>query len=232
MLSTKEMDTKTRFVNRLAHFLHKNRIILLTLLIASSVALVGYFIWTEWQRRTNEDSTLLAEEAQGLYQEWQLEADEENKKKLEEDLNSSLDLIINRYPRKYAVQRALFIRADLCFDKEEWETATENYQKLAGDFPKGYLAALSLFNAAVCYEEMNDPDRALELYRRTAELYGESYLIPHALFSLGRLYEQKQDFENAISAYNRLETEYPFSNWTKAGRNRIIDVRIKGKTAQ
>ncbi len=229
MFKTKEMDAKTQFLNRFSNFIHKNRILLLTMLITGVVFLVGYFVWTEWQRKTNESSTLLVEEAQELFKKWQAELDEDKKKDIEEDLKETLDLITNRYSRHYAAQRALFIRASLAFEKEEWKSAAEDFLKAAVTFRKSYLAPLSIFNAAICYDEADNADQSIDLYHNITEEYKESYLIPHVIFSLGHIYEQKEDFGNALLAYNRLENEYPSSNWTKAGRNRIIDLRIEGK---
>ena len=229
MRNTQETDTRSRFVNNLADFIHRNQKILWTVLIAAVVFVAGYFVWTEWQRRTKETSSILVEDAQEQFRTWQNELDEAKKEDLEKSIQEALEFIIKKYPRQYAAQRAYFIRASMASEGKEWEKAAEDYLRLAESFPRGYLTVLSLFNAAVCYEQIDDPGEALALYRKIAEKYEESYLMSHVLFSIGRISEGKKDFENAYNAYSRLEDEYPFSNWTKAGRNRIIDLKIKGK---
>jgi hypothetical protein len=56
--------------------------------------------------------------------------------------------------------------------------------------------------------------------------------VPHAMFAMGRLYESSEDFQSAFQVYDRLEDEFPLSNWTKMGRNRIIALRVEGRIAE
>lgn len=229
MLNTKEMTAKAIFMEKISQFLLRNRILLWSLLICITVLITGYFIWFEWNRRTIENSTILAEDAQGLYQEWSIEEDQNKKNEIEEELLEALNLIIRKYPHQYAAERALFIKGSLFFEIENWDDAAKAYLDLANSFAKGYLAPLSLFNAAAAYEELNEPDKALAHYQLITESYSGNYLLPHALFSLGRLYEQKEEYDLALSSYNRLEDGYSASNWTKIARNRIIELTINGK---
>ena len=225
-------EAKPRFVDRLVGFLHKYRLVLLGLLIALIAFLVGYFVWTEWSKRSRERSTLMAERAQKLFEQWQDETEEAQRATLETELDTAIGQILSKYPRQYAAQRAYFLRAAVAYEQQQWEQAAESYTSLANSFPKSYLAPLSLFNAGVSYEQMDDLDQATAAYREVAEEYGDSYLVPHALFSLGRLYEEQEQYESAFEAYNRLEDEHPQSNWTKAGRNRIIELKIRGVIAE
>lgn len=79
---------------------------------------------------------------------------------------------------------------------------------------------------------MDDLDQAIAAYQTLAEKHEGSFLVPHALFSLGRLYESQENYESAYALYDRLEDEHPLSNWTKIGRNRIIELKVQGKIAQ
>jgi len=225
-------ETKPRFVERLAVFLQKNRIVLLVMLIALVLFVVVYFGWSEWNKRTLERSTLMAERAQKLYEQWLGESDESAQSSIRQGLDELIDQILKRYPRQYAAQRARFIRANLAFENEQWQEAAESYSSVADSFPKSYLAPLSLFNAGVAYEQMDDLDQAIAAYQILVEKHEDSFLVPHALFSLGRLYEAQENYESAFAVYDRLEDEHPLSNWTKMGRNRIIGLKVQGKIAR
>ncbi len=229
MLNPKEMTAKAIFMEKFSQFLLRNRVLLWSLLISMAVLITGYFIWFEWNKRIVENSTFLAEGAQDLYQTWNTEEDQNRKNEIEEELLEALNLIIRKYPHQYAAERALFIKGNLFFEKENWDDAAKAYLDLAHSFAKGYLAPLSLFNAAVAYEELNESDKALANYKLITEKHSDNYLLPHALFSLGRLYEQKEEYDLALSSYNRLEDGYSASNWTKIARNRIIELTINGK---
>jgi len=229
MIDPKEMSAKAKIIEKFSQFLLRNRVLLWSLLISIAVLITGYFIWFEWNRRTVENSTILAEDAHKLYQEWSTEEVQNRKNELEEELLETLNLVIRKYPHQYAAERALFIKGSLFFEKENWDDAARAYLDLAHSFAKGYLAPLSLFNAAVAYEELNEPDKALVNYKLITENYSDNYLLPHAFFSLGRLYEQKEEYDLALSSYNRLEDNYSASNWTKIARNRIIELTIDAK---
>ncbi len=229
---TRSTEAKPRFVERLTVFLQKNRIVLLVILIALVLFVVVYFGWSEWNKRILERSALMAERAQKLYEEWLGEDDESAQSSIEQELDELIDQILKRYPRQYAAQRARFIRANLAFENEQWKEAAESYSALADSFPKSYLAPLGLFNAGVAYEQMDDLDQAIAAYQILVKKHEDSFLVPHALFSVGRLYESQEDYESAYQQYDRLEDEFPLSNWTKMGRNRIIALKIQGMIAQ
>ncbi len=229
MLNPKEMTPKAKFIEKFSQLLLRNRVLIWSLLISIAVLIIGYFIWFEWNRRTVENSSLLAEDAHELYQEWSSEEDQNKKDEIEEELLEALNLVIRKYPHQYAAERSLFIKGNLFFEKENWAEAAKAYLDLAHSFAKGYLAPVSLFNAAVAFEELDEPDKALANYKVITDIYSDNYLLPHAFFSLGRLYEQKEKYDLALSIYNRLEEDYSASNWTKIARNRIIALNIKGK---
>jgi TolA-binding protein len=221
-----------KFINRLLNFLARIRVAMFVVVAAAVVFFVGYFAWTGWSRRALSNSTLLAEEAQTQFESWQGAEEGGEKSQMEADLREKLNLIIRKYPHQYGTQRALFIRAHLAALKKDWKAAVEDFTDLARSFPRSYLAALSLFNAAVAFEEQDNVDQALGQYQDLIRSYPDSYLMPHALFSVGRLQEQKGDFTQAAAAYNRLIDEHSTSNWTKAGRNRIIDLQNQGKITE
>jgi tetratricopeptide (TPR) repeat protein len=219
-MSTSEYEGKPRFMERLSSLLQRWRLFLLILLIAVLVGLVAYFVWTEVQSSAREKSTVWAERAENLEQQWLAESDAAKKQSLQKELTDLLARILSRYPRQYAAQRALFIRADMA------------YQTLAGRFPRSYLAQLSLDYAGICYENLGDDKQALAAYQRLRDRYKNSYLVPHVLFSIGRILESEGDYPGALKAYNLLDDEHPESAWTRMSRNRIIQLKIEGKVPQ
>jgi tetratricopeptide (TPR) repeat protein len=233
-MSTRNQEQQPRFIDRLGRFLQKSRLALIIIVAVLAAFIVGYFGYTELQRRAQENATMQAEKAQELYQEWQAEpaTNTEARQKLEDQLRAQLASIRRRYPRQYGAQRAYFIEANLDYDKEQWKPAAEQFSALAARYPRSYLAPLALAYAGVSQEQLGDNDAALQAYEKAVSSYKDSFLVPHLLFSMGRLYEQQGDFEKAFQAYTRLEEEYPLSNWTKVGRNRIIELKIAGKVAK
>jgi TolA-binding protein len=228
-MSTSQPEAKPRFLDRLSTVLQKGRLPLLIVLIAGLAGLIGYFVYNEVQAAAREKSAVWAEKTQDLEQQWSAEADATKKQALEKEINDLLDRILSRYPRQYAAQRALLLRAEMAYGSKDWSKAAENYQALAGRFPRSYLAPLGLLYAGVSYEELGDAKKALASYQRIAQRYRDSYLLPHVLFSIGRLLETDGDNAGALKAYNQLEDDHPDSNWTKLARNRILQLKIEGK---
>lgn len=220
---------RRRISNFLAHTVNRFRIVLLVIVIAAAAFLVGYFVYNEIQKKLLYDSTALAEGALSIHDKWQAETDAAKKAALEKDLLDQLNRLIDRYPRQYGGQRALFLRADLNYGNKAWDAALKDYETLASRFSKSYLAPVSLFNAAVCYEEKGDVDNALKLYTRIAQTYKESTVTPRAIFDEGRLEETKASWENAKTAYESLDTLYSQSVWDKLAKNRLVELKVLGR---
>jgi TolA-binding protein len=220
---------RRRISNFLARTINRFRIALLVIVIAAAVFLVGYFVYNEIQKKLLYDSTALVEGTQSIHVKWQAETDAAKKAALEKDLLDQLNRLINRYPRQYGGQRALFLRADLNYGNKAWDAALKDYETLAARFSKSYLAPVSLFNAAVCYEEKGDVDNALKLYTRIAQTYKDSTVAPRAIFDEGRLEETKASWDNAKTAYESLDTLYSQSVWNKLAKNRLIELKVLGK---
>lgn len=222
-------NEKRTVVDRLSHALHGMRFVLWGIVIAAAVLTVGWFAWSEVNKRVADQATRGAEAAQEAYESWQGESDAEKKQTAEKELTDQLSELIRKYPRQYGGQRALFMRAEISFEKKAWEEAGKDYLELAKAFPRSYLASVSLFNAAVCAEEKGDADGALKAYERILAEKPDSSFVPHALFSIGRIQEQKNAPEEAKKAYDRLENEFPDSGWTNYAKNRIIELKVAGK---
>lgn len=232
MLHKEEQSIRKQISENLSSFVRKFRYPLWGLLVVIFMFIITYFIWSERAKRLREDSTILVEEVEEIYANWLQEVDDELKQNLEEELLDKITTIITHYSRQYGSQRALFVRANLHFEKSEWQNAADDYSKMADKFPKSYLAVLSLFNAAVCYEEMNNLQTALSLYSDITQNYGDSHLMAHTLFSIGRINEELESYVEAYAAYTQLEEEFPYSQWSILGKNRIIALRVQGRTEE
>lgn len=232
MVKASETSAKKRFLNKLSAFLLKYRIALISSLIVLVVVIIGYFIWSENQVKQRENAVILAEEVQELFGRWQIEADTQAKTTIESQLLDAIALVLDKYPKQYGALRSQYLRAGVYFEKEQWQQALDDFLQVAKERAEGYLVPLSLFNAAVCSEELGQPEEALELYQEIADNHQGSHLVPHALFSIGRLYEQLDNPAAALTAYNRMDEEFPLSNWTKVGRNRIIGLELDAKSSQ
>jgi TolA-binding protein len=221
---------RRRISSFLAHMVTRFRIGLLVVLIAAAAFLVGYLVYDQVNKKLASDSTLLAENADNLYGKWQSESDAAKKAALEKDLLDQLGKVISRYPRQYGAQRGLFIRAELSYGKKSWDAALADYKTLAAHFPKSYLAPISLFDAAVCLEEKGDTENAQKLYVQAYTDYKDSTVAPRALFDAGRLDETKGAWADAQKKYEQMDGLYSQSIWTKLAKNRLVELKVRGKT--
>ena len=221
-------DTGESLLDRFSEFLHRYRVLIWGVLGAAAVFLIVYFAVDEIRETRTERATSLVEEAATHLSAWASSEDEESAAAALSLFAEKIDLILAKYPRLYASQRALYLRAQYHVRAEEWALAAGPFLDLASRFPKSYLAPLSLFNAAVCQEEAGNGEAALQSYTSLVADYPESHLAAHALFAAGRLHEGMGAPEEALAAYTRLEDEFPASTWTQMAKNRIIALELRG----
>lgn len=231
----REKTKKELFLDGLAGFLQKNRIFMLSFLLAIALFFIVFAIVSEVKSHRVEESTLMAENLEARYDTWAENMDKEEEEKpdnlseIEEDLISQADEIWETYPNLYAAQRALYVKGNIFYKKEDWASAAEVFITLQERFQDSYLAPIALHIAAIASEEMDDIDGALELHNLIVSLYSETYPdTARSIFTLGRLYEYKGQYEEASNQYNILISEYTTSNWTKLARDRIIYLQAEG----
>jgi len=214
---------KIALKQKLSIAIQKNSKILLGLLALIVLVVLGLLIFNSIQLKSLEKYTQEIEAIQDEYAQLELITDEDKKTESTNEVFKKLDLLIINSPKNYALQRALFIRANLNYQSKEWDKAIEDFKNVALDFPNSYLAPISLINAASAYEEFAKIDDAIETYRLVINGYAKiSPEIPNIYFSIGRLCEQKNDTEAALEEYNTLVYTFPDSNWTNLARSRII----------
>ena len=203
----------------------------LPLLVTAGVvvaALAVWLIWAERERSVEESSALRAEQLQELFATWSGAPDGTRKTNLGNDLVAEAELLLKQFPRRYAAQRALYVRAEYWFAMEQWQGAAGDWQELAARWPASYLAPLSIFNASVALEEAGDVDAAREHLERLVAEWEDHLLVPRALFSVGRIAEQRGDYQAARDAYARVTDDHGGSSWATAVRNRLIALETQG----
>ena len=212
-------------------FVERYRMVLLVAAGAVLAALVIWLVWSERERSVQESSALRAEQLQELFAQWQAAPEGTRKTNLGDRLLEEVAQLERQFPRRYAAQRALYVRAQYRFELQQWDDAVADWLEVATRWPASYLAAFSMFNAAVAVEEAGEAEAAAEHLQRVIEEWNTSVLVPRALFSVGRLAEQQADYGAAKAAYDRLTDEHGGSSWATAARNRLIALETQGRLA-
>ncbi len=219
----KELTTKQKFLKQFSEFLQTNKTVAIIFLSAVIAFIIIFAVISEINKSIEEKSTGMAELIQEDFDSWTKEGDEEMKSSLESSILEQVEAVLEKYPKTYGGQRVLFIRGNLYFNKEEWDSAHDDYLLLAERFPKSYLAVVALINGAVSMEESGRPEKALEIYHSILTTYREETPeIPRVLFAAGRIQELLGEEDSALDTYNDLLDNFSSSSWTNLVRNRII----------
>ncbi|MDD3814589.1 MAG: N-acetylmuramoyl-L-alanine amidase [Desulfocapsaceae bacterium] len=100
--------------------------------------------------------------------------------------------------------------------KEEWDTASKNFQKIHDRQPKSAYAAASLFmlgritySRYLQFRDVADLDKSLKYYQDVTTLFPWHQLADDSLFTQGRIQlEDKKDPQEAARIYARITSEY------------------------
>ena len=229
MTAGSKQNEKVRFKDKVANFLQRHRrkmIIIMATLLGVLIVLITYF---EIKKSNMEKSAILIEKAEKDFYDFRSEKDTEIKNKKLTSLSKSLDEIIGLYKGHYAAQRALYLKAELAFEKKDWELAAKTWIEMATQNPTNYLSSIARMNAAISFEEQGNIDKAIEILNALSTSDTDFPEMPRVLFSQGRLNETKQNYQKAVEYYNRLIEEYAASSWTKIARDRILFLKITNK---
>ena len=224
----REPSGSEKFLQKLSSSIYNLRYILIAVLGTLAVVVITWAIVSEVTANRTETSTILVEKAEEKFQNWIDEEDEELITRLADELLVDLDRILDDYPKRYAAQRALYLKGNFYFRTENWEQAAQAFLEITDRFASSYLAPVAAINAAVSYEEAENYQQAITVYLRIVEDFADtSPEIPRVLFSLGRLTETTGGTkEEALEFYNRLIDEHVSSSWTNLARDRIIYLNI------
>jgi len=224
MSQNRESTFKETLITNIENFFKTKRISLWVILAVFLGFIIFFIILNENTKHIVEVSTELVEGVDKKFSDWLDETDETKKGVLEEEINKELATILAKYPKSYAAQRGLFIRAQYYIKKKEWENAAKDYLTISKSFAKSILAEESLLNAASCYEELTNYNEAISLHKEFQNKYPNSFKMIYSLFSTGRIFEQTQNYVEAGKIYEKMETDYSTSGWTKLAQNRLIDL--------
>ena len=207
---------------RINLFLARNWRLALVIFIIVVVAMSGILIFEKIYEGRLNSSAILAEDIQDSFEEWMRELPEDRNS---DEVMSLIDQALNEYPRLFAAQRALFTRALIAVEQEQWEDASKDFIKLAETWEKSYLAPISLFNAASVMEELGDIEDAKRAYSEIIDSYSTTSAdVPEALFNLGRIAEVEDDIDTAIENYKQIAVLFPDSQWTNLSKSRILAI--------
>jgi len=228
MSQNHENNEGTTLKQKLTIIIQKNGTILLSLLALIVIVVIGLLIYNSQQLKSLEKETQQIEAIEDRYEKISLLTDEGEITKARSSLLTDLDTLINSSSKNYALQRGLFIRANLYYNNNELDKSVNDFKLLANTFPNSYLAAISLLNAGTALEDQKKTDDAIEVYKIVIDKYSKtSPETANIYFSIGRLYEEKGDLNAAKEEYNTLIDNYPDSNWTNLARSRIIFLESK-----
>lgn len=231
MQRTDERDTKTRIADAVSLFLTRYWKPIVFVLAGIAVIIVAVFVYLQIQSARADDSAQALESLQEDYDAWTEAEEDAQRTELEEAVLSQVEDIADSYDGMYAAARALMLRADLRWQKEEWADAASDYMQVAADYADTHLGPVALFNAAAAEESAGNTETALGHINRLVERYAGEEPTPEiarALFTQGRLNEMENNYDIAAEAYNRLVDEHPQSSWTNLARNRIIALKTRG----
>ena len=218
-----EITGKQRFMNSLNSFLAQYSKILIIISVLLVIAIISIAVSGTFKSEKNEESALAIEKIQTEYTELLTEKGAEAADEDFDKIIASLDSVIAEYPSYYAEQRAVFMKGDIYFSRDNFEKAAASFKEFAEKFPKTYLAPIALYNSAVCSEELGKSADAVKIYESVKDKYSDSYPdIAGILFSIGRLSESANDYDKALASYNDIVDNYTNSGWTNFARDRII----------
>jgi len=228
MSQNHEKNEGSTFKQKLTIIIQKNSTILLGLLALIIIVVIGLLIYNSIQLKSLEKETQQIEAIQDNYEKISLLTDEGEIEKARSSLLTDLNTLINSNSKNYALQRGLFIRANLYYNNNELKKSVDDFKLLAKTFPNSYLAAISLVNAGTALEDQKKTDDAIEVYKMVIDKYSKtSPETANIYFSIGRLFEENGDFKAAKEEYNTLLDNFPDSNWTNLARSRIIFLESK-----
>jgi len=211
---------------RVGAFLSRNWKFTTLFFIILAVIMAGILILDFVLESKEEKSEILTEDIQDAYTEWLQDNPEEREAgELEELIAEALD----KYPKYFAAQRALFTRGLMALEYEKWEDAALAFESVAEKWKNSYLAPVSLYNAGAAKEELGSINDAIRFWTRLVENYTEvSPDVPEALFNLGRVAETYGgDTEEALKHYYELAAKFPNSRWTDLSKTRILIIESR-----
>lgn len=224
---TQEKDvTKVSLSQKFSDFIMKNRVVIVSALIAIFCIIISLVVYTAILEHKNSVAFETVETVLSDWESARSAADQSGLSVKEDDLIKKLQKIAISNKHSYAGARAYMTIAEVYFSRKDWKNAQENYLFAAKSASKVYTNGLNYYNAAVCADELGNYDDAIKYFELT--IASEAFpLKSRALFNIGRIEEQRSNSDAAIVAYQKLAEKYPDDEWTQISKSRIIALQIK-----
>jgi tetratricopeptide (TPR) repeat protein len=220
---------KKTFYVKVTEFIRKFRVVLIAVLAGIVLAVAAIAIVSAIKDSSVNASAAKAEKLLEDYSAYTGQSDAAKKAELEKALIASADEIVAKWPRLFAAQRALSVKADVFESKNDWASAEKAWLAAVDSVPSSYLAPIALQRAATAAEEQGANERAADFYKRLIAKYeGATIGVPHAYFALGRLAELSKDWTAAMQDYQKIVSSWPDDDWTKLATDRIIALKSRG----
>ena len=211
---------------KLAGFIEKRKIAIITILIVLVCLLVGYVIFASVANNNKAKGLQAIDE---ITYEMTDKSSDLSDAEIASRLNTAFDKA-SAYTSKGGIvgARANMLCADITYQQKKYGESAEFWKAAAEKSKKSYIAPLCYFNLAACYEETGKTDDAATYYKLAAD--NNSFVMrTHAMFSYARILEAKGDYTNAVAAYNELNDNFPGDSWANLAKSRLIALKIDGK---
>ncbi len=211
---------------KLAGFIEKRKIAIITILIVLVCLLVGYVIFASVASNNKAKGLQAIDE---ITYEMTDKSSDLSEAEIAVRLNTAFDKA-SAYTKKGGIvgARANMLCADITYQQKKYSESAEFWKAAAEKSKKSYIAPLCQFNLAVCYEEAGNNEDAATYYKLAAD--NNSFVMrTHAMFSYARLLEAKGDYENAAAAYTELNDNFSGDSWADLAKSRLIALKIDGK---
>ena len=152
----------------------------------------------------------------------------EEKKTKEDEVIASLEKFIEEnknYPG--AILRANMAKADIHFDKGEFEKARDAYIAAAETFSDVYISGIAYYNAAVACEELNDLENSAKYFKLSYE-QKDFALVSHAMFNAGRILDTLKKYDEAAAIFKELTEKFPEDPWADLAKSRLLAMEVAG----
>ncbi|MBU1754260.1 tetratricopeptide repeat protein [bacterium] len=120
-------------------------------------------------------------------------------------------------------------QAQTAFQKEEYDYASELFEKYLTFAPEGELAAEAWYNVGECrYKQENYPE-ALLSYQAVIDLHPDSSFVPKAYNRVGDCYWRIDDREKAAESYRQTIKESPYTTEAEYAQVRLTELSSASK---
>ena len=201
--------------------------VLVTLGIAIVIALVGAVAISVGESKVKKVFESLDAITKNVDKLRDLENAEEKKTK-EDEVIASLEKFIEEnknYPG--AILRANMAKADIHFDKGEFEKARDAYIAAAETFSDVYISGIAYYNAAVACEELNDLENSAKYFKLSYE-QKDFALVSHAMFNAGRILDTLKKYDEAAAIFKELTEKFPEDPWADLAKSRLLAMEVAG----